>query len=55
MRVFDYSRYRYFKWDNEILNYLSQIHEYKGKQELFTRQKPVEIGRLVEKITGAFS
>ena len=48
MRVFDYSKYRDFKWDNEILNYLSRIHEYNGKQELFSRQKPVELGRLVE-------
>ena len=48
MREFDYSKYRDLKWDNEILNYLSQIHEYKGKQELFSRQKPVELRRLVE-------
>ena len=48
MRMFDYSKYKEFKWDNEILNYLSQIHEFKGMQELFSRQKPVELGRLVE-------
>lgn len=48
MRMFDYSKYKEFKWDNEILNYLSQIHEFKGMQELFSRQKPAELGRLVE-------
>ncbi|MBR2736593.1 MAG: Fic family protein, partial [Firmicutes bacterium] len=48
MRKFDYSKYRNCKWDNEILNYLSRIHEYKGKQELFSRQKPVELKRLIE-------
>ena len=48
MRVFDYTKYETILWDNEILNYLSQIHEYKGKQELYSRQKPVELERLVE-------
>ena len=48
MRQFDYKKYKTYRWDNEILNYLSQIHEYKGKQELFLRQKPVEMERLVE-------
>lgn len=48
MRSFDYTKYKSFCWDNEILNYLTQIHEYKGKQELFLRQKPVEMEKLVE-------
>ena len=48
MRQFDYKKYKTYRWDNEILNYLSQIHEYKGKQELFLRQKPVEMEKLVE-------
>ena len=48
MREFDYKKYKEYRWDNEILNYLSQIHEYKGKQELFLRQKPVEMEKLVD-------
>ena len=48
MREFDYKKYKEYLWDNEILNYLSLIHEYKGKQELFLRQKPVEMEKLVE-------
>lgn len=48
MRKFDYKKYKAYRWDNETLNYLSQIHEYKGKQELFLRQKPVEMEKLVE-------
>ena len=48
MRTFDYTKYKKYRWDNEILNYLSQIHEYKGKQEPFLRQKPVEMEKLVE-------
>ena len=48
MRQFDYKKYKAYRWDNEVLNYLSQIHEYKGKQELFLQQKPVEMEKLVE-------
>lgn len=35
-------------WDNEIVSYLSKIHECKGRQELYLRQKPAELERLVE-------
>ena len=48
MRTFNYSKYAEFTWDNEIINYLSQIHEFKGKQELYSRQKPVELHSLVD-------
>ena len=48
MRTFDYAKLAERTWDNEILSYIAQIHEYKGKQELFTRNKPVELERLVE-------
>ena len=48
MRKFDYSKLAEKTWDNEILSLVSKIHEYKGKQELFLRQKPVELTRLIE-------
>lgn len=48
MRQFDYSYLADKTWDNEIMSYISKIHEYKGKQELYLRQKPVELNRLVE-------
>ena len=48
MRDFDYSYLADRTWDNEIVSYISQIHEYKGKQELFLRQRPVELNRLIE-------
>lgn len=48
MRSFDYSKYKKYSWDNEILNYLTLIHEFKGKQELYLRQKPVEMEKLIE-------
>ena len=48
MRSFDYIYLADRTWDNEILSYISKIHEYKGKQELYLRKKPVELKRLVE-------
>ncbi len=35
MRLFDYRKYKNYRWDNEITNCLSLIHEYKGKQDLY--------------------
>ena len=48
MRQFDYTHLKDRSWDNEIVNYLSQIHELKGKQDLYLRQKPDELEKLVE-------
>ncbi len=48
MRHFDYSGLKDKTWDNEVVNYLSLIHEYKGKQSLYLQQKPLELERLVE-------
>ena len=31
MRHFDYSVLGAWRWDGEILGYLSQIHEFKGR------------------------
>lgn len=48
MRHFDYAKLEDKTWDNEIVNYLSQIHEYKGKQEVYIQDKSREFGRLTE-------
>lgn len=48
MRRFDYSFLKEKVWDNEIVGYLSQIHELKGKQMLYLRQKPADVEKLVE-------
>ena len=48
MRDFDYSKLRNIKWDNEVLGLVAQIHEYKGKQTLFLKQKPATLEKLVE-------
>lgn len=48
MRSFDYRTLADRTWDNEIVSYIAQIHEHKGRQELFLRQKPVELTRLIK-------
>ena len=48
MRRFDYGFLKEKAWDNEIFGYLSQIHEQKGKQTLYLRQKPADVEKLIE-------
>lgn len=48
MRTFDYTKLKDFSWDSQIISYIAKIQEYKGKQELYVRQKPMELKRLVE-------
>lgn len=48
MRSFDYSKLIEKAWNTDILNLVAKIHECKGRQDLFIRQKPVELDRLVE-------
>ena len=48
MREFDYHKLVTRTWDNEILSYVAKIHEHKGRQDLFLREKPVELTRLIE-------
>lgn len=48
MRNFDYSTLAGRSWDSEIIGLIAQIHEYKGRQELWLKQKPTELERLIE-------
>lgn len=48
MRFFDYEKLKGSKWDVEIINLIAKIHEHRGKQELFLRQKPAVLDKLVE-------
>ena len=48
MRDFNYGKLRNIKWDNQVLGLVAQIHEYKGKQALFLKQKPATLEKLVE-------
>ena len=48
MRTFDYSLLKRKTWDSEIISLVALIHEYKGRQEVYLKQKPEEMDRLVE-------
>ncbi|MDO5301437.1 MAG: Fic family protein [Tissierellia bacterium] len=48
MRAFDYSKYKDYLWDGEIVNLLGKIHEHKGKQEMYVKGKPAVLDKLIE-------
>ena len=48
MRTFNYSKFKDFKWDSEILGYIAAIYKEVGKQELYLKQRPEELEKLVE-------
>ena len=48
MKKFDYNRLNNIKWDNEVISLIAQIHEHKGKQSLYLKQKPQTLEQLIE-------
>lgn len=48
MRAFNYSQYRQQKWDSEVLGLVAAIYKEAGKQELYLKQRPEELEKLVE-------
>ena len=48
MRNFDYDSFQKASVPNDIVMYLSQINEFKGKQQLFYKQKPDVLEKLVQ-------
>lgn len=48
MRTFNYENLARSRWDSETINLLAQIHEHRGKQELFLIRKPAVLDKLVE-------
>ena len=48
MRNFDYSKLKNLRWSNEVLSYVAQINQKKGKQETFLNYKSEQLDRLVE-------
>ena len=48
MRTFNYSLIKDQKWDSDILGYIAAIYKYAGKQELYLKQKPKELEKLIE-------
>lgn len=48
MRTFNYSNYSNQKWDSDILSLISGIYKAVGKQELYLKQEPEKLDKLVE-------
>ena len=48
MRSFNYSKIKDKKWDSEVLGLAASIYRYQGKQELYLKQKPEELNKLIE-------
>ena len=48
MRTFNYSVIREHKWDSEILGLVAAIYKEAGKQELYPKQRPEELEKVVE-------
>lgn len=48
MRPFNYSNLSEQKWDSDILGYIAAIYKEVGKQELYLKQRPEELEKLVE-------
>lgn len=48
MRMFNYSVIKNQKWDSETLSLIAAIYKEAGKQEMYLKQRPEELEKLVE-------
>ena len=48
MRTFNYSAIKEQKWDSDVLSLIAAIYKEVGKQELYLKQCPEELEKLVE-------
>lgn len=48
MRGFNYTKIGRQKWDSEVLGLIAAIYKEAGKQELYLKQRPAELEKLVE-------
>ena len=48
MRHFNYSEIKNQKWDSEMLGLVTAIYKEAGKQEMYLKQRPAELEKLVE-------
>lgn len=48
MRSFNYSEIKNQKWDSDILGLIAAIYKEAGKQEMYIKQRPEELEKLVE-------
>ena len=49
MRTFNYSAIKEQKWDSDILGLIAAIYKEAGKQELYLKQRPEELEKLVDR------
>ena len=47
MRAFNYTKISEMKWDSEVLGLIAAIYKEAGKQELYLKQRPEELAKLV--------
>ncbi len=48
MREFHYGKINQMKWDTEIISLIGAIYRYQGMQNLYLKQKPEELNKLIE-------
>ena len=48
MRAFNYSKINERKWDSELLGLIAAIYKEAGKQEMYLKQRPEKLEKLVE-------
>lgn len=48
MRTFNYSKIKHQKWDSELLGLIAAIYKEAGKQEMYLKQRPEELEKLIE-------
>ena len=48
MKTFNYSKINEQKWDSELLGLIAAIYKEAGKQEMYLKQRPEELEKLVE-------
>lgn len=48
MRIFNYSKIKELKWDSELLGLIAAIYKEAGKQEMYLKQRPEELEKLVD-------
>ncbi len=48
MRNLNYSKIKDLKWDSDILSLIAAIYKEVGKQEMYLKQRPEKLEKLVE-------
>ena len=48
MRIFNYTKINERKWDSELLGLIAAIYKEAGKQEMYLKQRPEELEKLVK-------